>query len=85
MRQISPVHTPFHLMKNHLYIILPFTPVSSNGTHFLRFSHQNPLYTSNLSHSRYMPSPFQFVEFITCKTLDKDYISLSSSLCSLTF
>ena len=52
----SPYPTP-HLLKIHLNIILPSTPGSRKCSLSLKFPHQNPVYTSLLPHTRYMPRP----------------------------
>ena len=48
-----------------------------------RFHHQNPVYTSPLTHTRYMPRPSHSSRFYHPNNLGKEYRSLSSSLCSL--
>ena len=58
MSQLDPVHTPtFYFLKSHLNIILPSTPGSPKWSLSLRFPHQNPVYASPLSHTRYLPRP----------------------------
>ena len=52
---IQPVHPTFHFLKIHLNIILPSAPGSSQWSISLRFPHQNPVRTSPLPHTRYMP------------------------------
>ena len=49
--------TPSHFLKIHPNIILPSTPGSPQWSPSLRFPHQNPVHTSPLPHTRYMPSP----------------------------
>ena len=41
----------------HLNIILPSTPGSPNWSLSIRFPHQNPIHTSPLPHTCYMPRP----------------------------
>jgi hypothetical protein len=42
------------------YIILPSKPGSSKWSLSFRFPHHNSVYTSTLSHTRYMPRPSNF-------------------------
>jgi len=64
LSQINQVHAPqFHFLKIHLNFILSSTPVSSKWSFSIRFSHHNPLYTSLLSNTCYMPRPFHSSRF----------------------
>jgi hypothetical protein len=64
LNQFNPVHTPtFYFRKIRLNIILPSTPGSTKWPLSHRFSHQNPVYTSFLPHTRYMPRPSQSSRF----------------------
>jgi hypothetical protein len=56
LSQLDLVHTTTsHLLKIHLNIIVPSAPGSPKWSLFTRFSHQNPVYNSPLTHTRYMP------------------------------
>ena len=80
--QIDPVHTPTsHVLKIHLNIIFPFTSGSPKWSLSLRFPHQNPVYSSPLPHTPYMPRP-SHLDFITLTILCEQYRTLSSTLCS---
>jgi uncharacterized protein VirK/YbjX len=65
LSQLDPVHTPTsHFAKIHLMCIIhPSTPVPCNWTLSLRFPHQNPVCTSTLNHTCYMPRPSRFSSF----------------------
>jgi len=81
LSQLDPAHTlTFHFWKTSLNIILPCTPGSSKWPLSVRFPHQNPVCTSLLPHTRYMPCPSHSY-FITRTVLSEEYRSLSSSLC----
>ena len=54
--QSSPC-SPSHFLKIHLNIILPSTPGFSKWSLSLRFPYQNPVYTSPLPHTYYLPRP----------------------------
>ena len=61
LSQIDPVHTPTsHFLKIHFNIILPPTSGFSKWSPSLRFPHQNPVYTSPLPHTCYMPHPSHY-------------------------
>ena len=62
---LHPVHTPTsHFPTIHPNIILTSTPGSPQWSPSLRFPHQNPVHTSPLPHTRYMPHP-SHLDFIT--------------------
>ena len=57
LSQVHPVSNPSHFTKIHLNIILPSTSRSPHWSLSLRFPHWNPVHTSPLPHTRYMPRP----------------------------
>jgi hypothetical protein len=54
---IQTITLTSYFLKSHINITLPSTPGSSNWSLFLRFPHQNPVYTSTLAHTCHMPRP----------------------------
>jgi hypothetical protein len=78
---IQSITATSHFLKIHLNIILPSTPGSPQCSLFFRFPHQNPLHAS--PHTRYMPRPSLFLDFITRTILGEEYRSLSSEFCFL--
>jgi len=54
-------------LKNHLNIILPFMPGSPKWPLSLRLCHQNPVYTSPLSRTHYMPRPSHSSQILSPK------------------
>ena len=74
------VHNPLsHILKIHLYIILPSVPESLEWSLSLRFPRQNPVYASPLPIRATSPAHIIFLDFITRKILG-EYRSLSSPL-----
>jgi len=59
--QSIPSH---HLLKIQLNIIIPSTPGSSKWSLSFRLPHQNSLYASPISHTRYMHHPSHSSQFI---------------------
>ena len=58
LSEINPVDAPqFFFQKIHLNISIKLTSGSSKCSLSLRFPHQHPVYTSPLSHKRYMHRP----------------------------
>jgi len=65
LRQLNPVCAlPINLMKVHFHSILSSMPGSSILSVSLRFPPQNPLYTSPLPHTCYMPFPSHSSQFV---------------------
>ena len=83
LSQINPVHASishsqrsFLILSFHLHLGLPSSLFS------VRFPHQNPVYTSPLPNTCYMPRNLSLLHFITRIVFGEQYRSLSSSLCS---
>jgi hypothetical protein len=78
---LHPVHAPTYwrsivILSSQLRLDLPVCLFR------LRFPHQNPVFSSLLPHTRYMPSP-SLLGFITLTILGEQYRSFISPLCSL--
>ena len=64
LSHIDSVHAPTsHFLKIHLNIILPFMLGSSKWSLSLRFPHQNPIHTSPLPNTCYIPHPSHSYRF----------------------
>jgi len=75
-------YSPYHnisLWEIHLNITHPSTCGSSRWSLSLMIPHQNPVYTSLLSHTFYIPT-LKSLNLITQTILDEQHRSLSSSL-----
>ena len=66
LSQLRFPKTSCHFLKIRLNIILPSTSESLQSSLSLRFPHQNPVHTSPLPHTRYMPCPSNFLEYYYC-------------------
>jgi hypothetical protein len=70
LSQPHPVPTtPSHFLQVQLHIILPSTSGSPQWSLSLRFPHQNPVHTSPLPRTRYMPRPSHSSRSSTYKLL----------------
>ena len=78
----SPCH-PYPLPEVHLDIILPSTSGFSKWRVSLRFPHQNPVYTSALTHAAAYSAHPILLDLITRIIFGEEYRSRSSSLCSI--
>ena len=83
LSQLNPVHTPtttfwtsILILSSHLRLGLP------SGLLPPGLTHRNPVYTSPLPHTRYMPRPSHSSRFYHRTMFGEQYKSLSSSLCS---
>jgi hypothetical protein len=59
----SNPYSTSQFLKIHLNIILPSTPGSPKWPLSFNFPHQNPVYASPLTHTRYMPRPSRSSRF----------------------
>ena len=78
------VLTP-HFLKIHLNIILPSKPGSSKRSHSLSFPYQNPVYTSTLPSTCYMPHPPYFSRIGHPSNIWWGVQIIYISICKLTF
>ena len=83
LTQINPVLAlTSHFQKIHFNIILPSKPGSFKWSLSLRFSYQNSVYYSPLSHTCYMPRSSHSPRYDHRMIFGEEYRSLSSSTCS---
>jgi len=89
LSQLNPVHTPtFQFLKIHINIILPSTLGSPEWSSSLRLPHQNPVYTSPLPHTRYIPRPSHSKNALTFRNLIpqmNQYIAVDRNLYGIFF
>ena len=82
LSQINPVHAPtFKILKFHLKIIFPFAPDCPKSPLSIRVPHQNDVFASPVSHTRYMSLQSRSSRFFDRTNLLEKYRSLSFSLC----
>jgi len=63
-------YTHSYILKIHLNIIPPSTPGSPQRSPFLRFPHQNLVYTPPLTHTEYALDLLRFfLKYLNCTTL----------------
>jgi hypothetical protein len=74
---------PFHVLKIHFNIILPYMPGSPKWSPSLRSPHQNPVCTSLFPHTCYMPRPSHSSQFDYPNNIWWWVQVISSALCSL--
>ena len=86
LSHLDPVHSPTsHFLKIHLNILLSSMPGSPQWSLSLSFPHQNPVHTSPLSLTHYMPHQSHSSWFYHLKNIGwrVQYKSLSSIICSV--
>jgi hypothetical protein len=86
LSQLNPVHTtpppPFHFLKIHFDIILPFMPGSPKWSPSLRSPYQNPFCICTLPIRATCPAHLIIFDLITQTMFGDQYTALSSSLSS---
>ena len=74
---------PSHFLKIHLNTVLPSKPGSFEWSLFLRFPHQNPIYTSTAPICATCTVHLILLDLIARIIFGEEYRPLRSSLCSL--
>jgi hypothetical protein len=70
LSQLDPIYSPTsHFLKIYLNIILSFMPGFPKWSLSFRFFHQNPVYASHHSRTRYMPRQFHSFRFYHPNTI----------------
>ena len=84
LSQLHPVPTtPSHFLKIPLDIILPSTSGSPQWSFSLRFTNQNPVHTSTIPHTRYMPRPSHYSLFYHRTVLGEQYSAAQITMLSV--
>ena len=83
LSHVNPVHAPHPTSWISILILSSYLRlVSCEWSLSLRFPHQNPVYTSPLPHTCYMPAHLILLDLTTCTIFGEQYKSPSSSLCN---